>query len=428
MTITRYFKSAWRSLLKQPLLSAISVGGTALAIFLIMIIVMIDEVKTAPFSPESNRDRWLVQLFGSIGNKEWNSTPDLNSSNGPLSYNTIRRTFYEMEVPEAIAVFTGGSVQSRLSVKGKTPLGAKRKDTDDGFWKVMDFDFISGKGYDRSDVDASAKSVVISESLAKRLFDTTDCIGRDLSIDFVDFRVCGVVRDVSSLASYADADLWVPLTSTSTGNFVWCEHMGSFSVIILAKSRNDFPAIRDEYKKVWSRFNDEIKEGGWIFFDRERPYDQFTAVNTKGANVSPDMASVKRHNFVVYAILLLIPAINLSSMTQSRLRHRREEIGVRRVFGATRFRIMADIFFESLIITVIAGILGLFLSWLFLLLGGEQVLSAGVEVSGLRTEMVLNFRTFGIALGFCFLLNLLSASVPSYQASKTKIVNALSGK
>ncbi len=425
--MTRYFKQAWGSLTKQPLLSVISIAGTALTIFLIMIIVMIDEVKVTPFAPESNRDRWLVQKSASIGNKEWGSTPDKNSSNGGMSYELIRRTFYEMKLPEAVGAFTGSNTESHLSVTGKRSFGARRKDTDHGFWNVMDFTFIAGHPYNESDVESGRQVAVINETLARKLFDTTDCEGREFSIDHVPYRVSGVVRDVSNLTSHADADLWVPLTSNTSGKFTWCTYMGAFSAIIVPKSKADMQAVREEYDKVWDKFEEEVKEEGWEFYRRQRPYDQFTAVNTLSANLGPDIDAVKRSDLIVYTILLLIPAINLSSMTQSRLRRRREEIGVRRAFGATRFDIMSDIFIESLIITIIAGLIGLIMSIAFIFLGGKNVLAGGADVTGLSLGMVFNVSVFGTALLFCFLMNLISAILPSWQASRTNIVNALSG-
>lgn len=427
MSIKRYFKQAWGSLAKQPLLSAISVGGTALAIFLIMIIVMIDEVQVAPFAPESNRDRWLIQSHASLGNKDWGSTPEKNSSTGPMAYNTIRRTFYEMTTPEAVGVYTPFIGESHLSVKGKTPFGALRKDTDDGFWKVMDFTFISGHPYDKAAVEAGSQVAVLSESLARKLFDTTECMGRDFSIDHVTYRVCGVVRDVSNLASFAKADLWVPLTSNGTDKTVWSTHMGPLGVIILAHDKSDFPNIREEYNQVWDKFGDEVKEAGWEFYTHQHPYDQFTQINIKWHNMDPDMGAVRRHNLLVYTILLLIPAINLSSLTQSRLSRRRDEIGVRRAFGATQVSIMMEMFIENLMITIVAGMIGLLLSLAFIFLGGESVLASGAEVRGLRFGMVFNLSVFGTALLFCFVLNLLSALIPSWQASRGKIVNALTG-
>ncbi|MDR0422024.1 MAG: ABC transporter permease, partial [Proteiniphilum sp.] len=57
--IQQYFKQAWRLLRENPVLSAISITGTALAICMIMVIVMSYEVKNAPYPPETNRDRML---------------------------------------------------------------------------------------------------------------------------------------------------------------------------------------------------------------------------------------------------------------------------------------------------------------------------------------------------------------------------------
>lgn len=426
MSITRYFKQAWGSLARQPLLSVTSVAGAALAIFLIMVIYMIDNVKVAPFPPESARDRWLVQAYATLANSNWGEATLERSSNGPLGYQTIRKTFGEMETPEAIAVY-GISADSHLSVAGKAPFGAKRLDTDHGFWKVMDFTFIEGHPYDEADVHSGLQVAVVSESLARKLFDTTDCVGREFSVDHVPYKVCGVVKDVSNLVTYSYANFWVPLTSNGSDKETWNTHMGPFHAIVLAKSKSDFPAIRKEYDEVWKKFGEEIKEDGWVFFSRGRPYDQVTAVHTPWADNDPDMESVRRHDLLVYGILLLIPAINLSSMTQSRLRRRCEEIGVRRAFGATRLSIMREIFCESLIITVCAGILGFILSISFIFLGGKNVLAEGADVTGLTLGMVFNMSTFLIALLFCFLLNLLSAIIPSWQASRTRIVNALTG-
>jgi len=50
---TNYIKQAWTSLRQQPVVSIVSVAGTALAIFLIMLVVMIDQVQYEPFAPES---------------------------------------------------------------------------------------------------------------------------------------------------------------------------------------------------------------------------------------------------------------------------------------------------------------------------------------------------------------------------------------
>ena len=78
--IKQYFKQALAQLRQHPLISVISIAGTALSIFLIMLVVMLQQVKVAPFSPESNRNRFLHVHYMSISHKDWGD----GTSNGPM--------------------------------------------------------------------------------------------------------------------------------------------------------------------------------------------------------------------------------------------------------------------------------------------------------------------------------------------------------
>lgn len=426
---TNYIRQAWVSMRQQPVVSSVSVIGTALAIFLIMIVVMMQEIKTAPYSPESNRDRWLVQRYGSIKNKAWGED---NSSNGPLAYNTVKAVFYEMETPEAVTAFVGSPSVASLSVSGKPAFGAEKRDVDNGFFDVMDFNFISGKPFTKADFESAIPMAVINESTARRLFGSTDVTGREFNINHAPYRVSGVVRDVTNLALLAYAEVWVPFTTTNTANSSWCSYMGLLSAVILAKDPSDFPAIREEYNRLFAKLGDEAKTDGWEFIPRDRPYTQEVTVNTPWANSTPDMGKVYRTRLIVYLILLIVPAVNLSSMTHSRLQRRREEIGVRRAFGAKRREIVTDIFIENLIITLIAGIIGFALSLVFATIWGGTIFMpshgcSSLSLTGINLGTLIHWSTLGWAMLFCFFLNLLSAGLPAWQASRTNIVNALSG-
>ena len=54
-----YFKQAIQLLRENKLLSVISILGTALAICMIMVIVIVWQMRTANYSPEDNRDRMM---------------------------------------------------------------------------------------------------------------------------------------------------------------------------------------------------------------------------------------------------------------------------------------------------------------------------------------------------------------------------------
>lgn len=95
--IKQYFIQAWAQLRQQPLISAVSIAGTALAIFLIMLVVMMQQVKVVPFAPESNRDRFLHVKWMSISNSNWGD----GTSNGPMSAQTARECFQSLKTPES---------------------------------------------------------------------------------------------------------------------------------------------------------------------------------------------------------------------------------------------------------------------------------------------------------------------------------------
>lgn len=428
--IKQYFTQALVQLRQQPIISAVSIAGTALAIFLIMLVVMMQEVKTAPFAPESNRDRFLHVHYMSISNKEWGED---DSSNGPMSVRTARECFQSLTTPEAVTIYSCQTFATPVSLPGQPSMSVDLRETDDVFWRVFDFAFLNGKPYDRAMFDSGQPVAVLTESVARTLFGTAEVVGREFLLNHAPYRVAGVVKDVSTLADNAYGQMWVPFTSTETPDNTWCDnHMGLMSCTILAHSRRDFPAIREEAERRRDEYNKLIGEDGWKLIYRNRPYDQEKQAIAFAANWEPDVKAARRSRLIVFIILLIVPAINLSSMTQSRLRQRVSEIGVRRAFGCTRMKMLGQIIAESLVTTLLAGIFGLLLSIAFAYLGDEilfaQEYSSTLNPPAVDVSILLHASTFGWALFFCFVLNLLSSGFPAWRASRVGIVSALGGR
>ena len=426
----QYFQQAWGQLRQQPLISLVNVAGTALSIFLIMLVVMMQQVKVAPYAPESNRDRFLHVRCGSITNEEWGEG---NSSNGPISVRTGRELYKSLTTPEAVTLYTIGTTATPVSLPNQPATAVDVKETDDDFWRVFDFAFTAGKPYDRATFDAGQPVAVITESVARLLFGTTDVAGREFLLAHAPYRISGVVRDVSTLATTAYAQVWIPYTSTDQVDNTWtADLMGMMSCTILAKSRDDFPAIREECDRRLEAYNRVIGENGWEFISRNRPYDQEKDAIAYAANWEPDLKAERRSRLVIYLILLIVPAINLSSMTQSRLRQRVSEIGVRRAFGSTRGEMAGQILAENFIVTLLAGVLGFLLCVLFAYVGNEiifaQEYSSTLNPPTVDASILIHLSTFLWALLFCFVLNLLSAGIPAWRASRMNIVEAIGGR
>ena len=425
--IKLYFKQAFYLLRENKLLSSISIIGTALAIAMIMVIVITLRATIAPFAPESHRDRMLIFRYAGLQNKS-----NINwQSNGPIAYNTAKACFKEMTDPEAVSI-TSAFQETMLAAK---PAGEMEScsvlQTDDAFWKVFEFDFVSGKPYDNADFDAGAAKAVISEDMARRLFGTSEVVGKTFLLNHTAYLISGVVRSVSRLARYAYAQVWIPLSSTDAFTTAWGDEkiMGIVAVFILAKSKEDFPAIHNEADRLKAVFM-----AGHPNFDllyRGQPDTYFVAAQRYSANNPPAVKEAVRQYILTLLVLLIVPAVNLSGLTLSRMRKRLSEIGVRKAFGAPRRELMIQVLSENMLYSLFGGILGLILSYIAtFLLGGMlfsvDFMSNGVEdLQTMCVDLLFDPTVFLLAFLACFLLNLLSAAIPAWRITRTNVADAI---
>lgn len=121
--------------------------------------------------------------------------------------------------------------------------------------------------------------------------------------------------------------------------------------------------------------------------------------------------------------LLLVPVLNLLGLTQSSIRKRQAEIGVRKAFGATSGNIVRQVLYENGLMSLLGGMIGLLLSWSLFPLCKDFLLEASDTT--LRAEMLFRPEAFVLALLFCMLINLLSAGLPAWWISRKPICEAL---
>ena len=423
--IKQYFKQAINLIGQNKLLSAISIIGTAFAIAMIMCIVLVYQARTANYEPEVNRDRTLsvnVVIATGIEDEGWNN-------GGRLSLQTIKTCFYPLTNVEAVSAVS--AYETKLAA---TPGGTVEKKcfvsfSDTDFWKVFQFHFLSGKPYSEADFASGVKSVVICRSLAREIFGTEDVVGRTLSLSYDDYTVCGVVADVSVLTEEAYAQAWAPFTTKAGYEYSYSDGLeGSYQCYILARSTGDFDAIRTEVNRNVERMNSSQKVMKLRLFGA--PDSQLMSMARKNSFSEPDVPKLVGMYILLIVILLLVPAINLSGITLSRMRKRMQEIGVRRAFGATRGELLWQILSENLVLTLISGVVGLVFSFVSIAGMREWLLSTktsgylGADID-VESQMMFSPEIFLYAFLFCLLMNLLSAGLPAWRVSRAKIINAL---
>ncbi len=414
--IKQYLIQAWRLLKENPLLSSISIIGTALAICMIMVMMMSHEVNNAPNPPEVNRDRMMYVKFVSARSKDPNIQWD---NNGGMAYELAKGGFKELKTPEVVSISTIFEPPALASIPANTKaISVSMRLTDAEYWEMFDFSFTAGMSYTKEDVSAGLQKAVITEKVARTFFGTTNVIGKTILLNYTSFTVCGVVKNVSTLSTNAFSEVWVPLTSQEI-KMSNDQIVGGYQVFILAENSSDFPVIIEEVEKLRNQYNAGLPDKEVHYMGQ--PDVHYVANKRQASNVGPDMKGIIRQFIIVIAVLLIVPAINLSSMTGSRMRKRMSELGVRRAFGATQSNVFTQVIWESLLQTIIGGIIGLILSIIAAyLLKGLIFDGAVVKLSFLLSPLV-----FLYALLFCLLLNLLSAIIPAWRASRNAIVDSI---
>lgn len=405
----------------QPVIGWVTIIGTALSIFLIITVVMMQQIQVMPFAPESNRDRMLYGIY--FHKRSIENTGNLDSSGG-LSHKRAEQLYDGLDGAERMSLFRPYiSAEDVTGTRGETFM-AKVRYADAAFWDIFDHKLLYGRYFTEDEVKSGTHVAVLSEGTARRLFGTDNPVGQTYEHAHRPFLVVGVVANSSVLATQAHGEVFLPLPTDDWDDGEW----GDVAAAILVKKGIDFSHIRDQVRRRYAEMDTELASENYTTVYHEAPFDQETMTCLRGSNNTPDVSDSRQMRYAIYAILLLVPAINLSSMLHSRLRRRVSEIGIRRAFGCTRSRIILDIIAENFMVTLVGGIIGLALGVLFgLFYDGLYNAPDGVAARP-ALSMLLNTGSIAAALAACFILNIISAAVPAWQASRVRPVEAINNK
>lgn len=133
------------------------------------------------------------------------------------------------------------------------------------------------------------------------------------------------------------------------------------------------------------------------------------------ANQMGDISSIV--TVIVAAVFFTMLLVTANSMAQS-VRERTSEIGVLKTLGFTRAQVTGLMLAESLLITLIGGVLGMALGALF-------VKGVAQAVKQYLPLMTIPLSAYALALFCMVLLGVLSSALPCWQVWQLKITDAL---
>ena len=428
---------------EDKLFSAIYIAGTAVAIASAMVIAIFLNIKLADIPPETNRRRTLYPLYGF-----YTKSLAENGREFDMRYSTaaLDSCFRQLKCIEA-ATGVRSAFLSVTDEGGQFATGVYALCTDPSFFHLYDLTFLSGRPFSEKEFRQGERVCIVTDKLAKR-FDGAAHVSIAGSKGQFPFRVVGVVKAVSTLMEDATADIYIPYTvevnkdDNPDQNLDQISYSGQLDVRLLLRegySREDFLNEIEPLCKNYNAANNVRLGKDWGKWKIDVDTHFFNTLNFFRHTGDQDF-SMKAQELMPPALLmllfLLLPAINLSGLVSNRMEARRAEMGIRKAFGAKWRTLLNEVIHENLVLTLLGGIAGWLLSWLFIaaVSNTDIVHEMFGGFSQVGNEPSLDFRMFFtptlffVAFACCAVLNLMAALIPAWHSLRKPIVESLNQK
>jgi putative ABC transport system permease protein len=409
-----YFKTAWRSLIKDKLHSFINIAGLSIGMTVAILIGLWihDELSFNTSFKNHARIARVVQNVTNNGEVQtWWSVPYLLSNE--------LRTQYGSDFKHIVMAVDWGTHLVAIGDK-------KFRETGGYFEKDMPamFSLNMIQGKQNSLYDPS--SVLISASAANAYFGKEDPISRIIQVDHqTPLKVAGVYEDFPQNSTMADLnfisswDYWYKVNGELKNmEDPWRPNFTALFVEI--NDNADFDKVSAKIKDAkLKKVNAQLQKKKPALFllpmDRWHLYSEYkNGVNTGGAIKYVHMFSI------IGVFVLLLACINFMNLSTAKSEKRAREVGIRKTIGSLRRQLIFQFLSESFLTVALA--------FLFAILLAQFTLPFFNYVSNKKMSILWNSPQFWL-IGFAFILitAFVAGSYPAFYLSSFRPVKVLKG-
>ena len=265
------------------------------------------------------------------------------------------------------------------------------------------------------DILQKRKVCVIGTAVYEELFPGKGSpIGRYIRVNGIYYQIIGVASGVSdmSLGGKTAEAVAIPFTTmqqiNNQGDVI---HM----LAATAKVGHSVTEMDEKMKEVLKAHNNispTDTQAMWGF-NMEEQFNMFSYL----------FLGIAILIWIVGSGTLIAGIVGVSNIMMVTVKERTKEIGIRRALGAKPVTIISQIMSESLVLTAIAGLLGLSLGVLTLHLADVYWLQEAEDV--FLSEPVVSFGTAIISTIILLLCGLIAGAIPTSRALRIKAIDAI---
>jgi putative ABC transport system permease protein len=400
-----YLKTAFRNLWKNKGYSLLNIGGLAIGIACAGLIFLWVEDELTFNHYFSNRDN----LYKVKDRQTYDGTTfTFDATPGPFAQGI------KAEIPgikNTARTTWGNNVLFSLNDKTIYQQGLY---VDSPFLKMFQLQFLRGNA---ANAFAQLHSIVVSQKMANNFFGTTDVIGKSLKVNNEqDYVISGVIKNIPENVSFKFD--WLSPFKIHEDQNKWLQSWGNNGVVTYVETQPNanVDAINEKlYGYIQTKQKDASARMSIYPMNRWRMYDSFD----NGKEVAGRIKYVNLFSLIAW-IILIIACINFMNLSTARSEQRAKEVGVKKVMGAGKSKLIGQFIGESVFTSFIAALFAVAVIYLSL-----PAFNSLVEKQ--LTVNVSNPLHITALLAIALICGLLAGSYPAFYLSSFKPVYVLKG-
>jgi putative ABC transport system permease protein len=351
--IKNYFRIAWRNLMKNKVFSFINIFGLTIGLitFLLIALYVFDELTFDGFHKNSS------QIYRVI---EKRTTPEGTvTKTAGAAYHVSERgktDFPEIKDGARLYTFSRTNVST---LENNNVFYENWTVGNSGILTLFDFKIIQG---DRNTALSAPHSVILTEEMAERLFNTTNVLGKAVKLgsDSMPYKITAVLKNFPT-NSHLSFNLVFSEPASDAGfkNFIATNWNPNFRTYLLLNKGANLHQVETRIGQfvAANKVNKDNIKSEFIL-------QPIKDIHFYSNDIEGDSGNVGNISYIyVFSIVglfvLLIACINYMNLTTARFTKRAKEIGIRKVTGATRRILVLQFLAEAFLVTLVALLVAL---------------------------------------------------------------------
>ena len=276
---------------------------------------------------------------------------------------------------------------------------------------LFSLEYEKGRFYSYAEYHSGANMAIIGADVAETLFGALEPIGREFKYKGARLKVIGVIKkkgnEIVSIMNYDDAILLSMPLARHVANLNTKFFFGGGSLMVKAKEGVSLEALKDEITAVLRS----------VRHLRPKEENNF-ALNTMTlltTIISGVFGAMNIAGIIIGGFAILVGMVSVANIMFVSVKERTNIIGVKKALGAKRWFILLEFLVESVVLSVLGGLLGLFFVRIVVIF-----ISKAFEY---EIQLSLNNILWGV--GISVIVGVLAGLIPAFNASRLDPVEAM---